>query len=440
VCPSCLARVDAHRVRVDDDVYLRKTCPDHGTFQTIVWRGRYPDFEGWARPKLPAYPDRPSTPVDRGCPFDCGMCPDHRQQTCTALLEVTGRCDLRCAFCFADAGVCPSDDPSLAVVESWFRALLDSNGPCNVQLSGGEPTMRDDLAAVVELGRSMGFEFIQLNTNGLRLAKDPDYVRGLARSGLSSVFLQFDGTDDEIQQSMRGRRLLDRKRAAIAACADNDLGVVLVPTLVPGINTDDIGGIIDFALEHFPAVKGVHFQPVSYFGRYPEAPTDDRRFTIPDVIRAIGEQTGGRVTPESITTSGCENALCSLHGNFVVMPDGALRPWTKHQSGACCAPTSAAEGAEKTRGFVADHWSAGGAFIPLSSIGDARMGDWDVFLARKETHTFTISGMAFQDAWNLDLDRLRECCIHTVSPDGRIIPFCAYNLTDRFGRAMYRRP
>lgn len=438
VCPLCLERLPADRVRLGDDVYLRKSCPEHGIFRTVVWRGQ-PDFEGWARPKLPAFPARPNTAVDRGCPFDCGLCSDHRQQTCTALLEVTQRCDLRCAFCFADAGVNPCADPGLDVIESWFEALLKSNGPCNIQLSGGEPTMRDDLPEIVALARRRGFEFVQVNTNGLRLAKDRAYVRQLAEAGLSSVFLQFDGTRDEIFQVTRGRRLLNRKLDAIAACGDNDLGVVLVPTLVPGVNMSNVGGIIDFALDHFPIVRGVHFQPVSYFGRYPGAPSDDDRVTIPDVIRAIEDQTAGRIEAASITTSGCENALCSLHANFVVMPDASLRPWTKHDSGACCAPSDAAEGAANTRRFVAENWSAApSAFIPLGSIGDARLGDWDVLLARKETHTFCISGMAFQDAWNLDLDRLRDCCIHTVSPDGRIIPFCAYNLTSGSGRAVYR--
>ena len=158
-------------------------------------------------------------------------------------------------------------------------------------------------------------------------------------------------------------------------------------------------------------------------------------------MRAIAAQTRGLIEVENFTTSGCENALCSLHGNFVVMPDGALRPWTnqgQQQKASCCAPQPAAAGAAKTRQFVAQHWGAGQNVVPINSIGVSAFGDWEVFLARAKTHTFCISGMAFQDAWNLDLDRLRDCCIHTVSPDGRIIPFCAYNLTDQAGRALYR--
>jgi len=429
VCPECLARIPAQRVQRGDDVYLRKVCVTHGTFETIVWRGQ-PAYTDWARPKIPAHPKKPFTPIDRGCPFDCGLCAEHRQHTCTALLEVTQRCDLRCPFCFASSGTATAPEPDLSTIEFWYRRLLEAGGPYNIQLSGGEPTLRDDLPDIAALGKSLGFEFIQLNTNGVRLAQDPGYVKRLKQAGLSSVFLQFDGTRDAIFQQMRGVKLLDRKRAAIEHCAAHDLGVVLVPTLVPGVNTDDLGNIIDFALQYFPAVRGVHFQPVSYFGRYPQAPADADRITIPEVMRAIEAQTQGRIKVENFTTSGCENALCSLHGNFVVMPNGDLRPWTQPTNAGCCAPQPAEVGAAKTRNFVATYWSSTANIVSPDAIGTSPFGEWDVFLARTKTHTFCISGMAFQDAWNLDLDRLRDCCIHTVSPDGRLIPFCAYNLID----------
>jgi uncharacterized radical SAM superfamily Fe-S cluster-containing enzyme len=222
-----------------------------------------------------------------------------------------------------------------------------------------------------------------------------------------------------------------------------------VPTLVPGVNIDDLGNLIDFALRYFPAVRGVHFQPVSYFGRYPHARVgasaqvgalaDADRITLPEIMRAIEAQTQGRIKVENFTTSGCENALCSLHANFVVMPDGALRPWTQQVTNSCCTPQPAEIGAAKTREFVARYWSSTTNVVSLDSIGASPFGEWDVFLSRTKTHTFCISGMAFQDAWNLDLDRLRECCIHTVSPDGHLIPFCAYNLTDQQGRSLYRQ-
>ncbi len=445
VCPQCLARIPARRVARGSDVYLQKDCPHHGHFEVILWRGE-PAFETWVRPKTPSSPRNPSTAVDRGCPFDCGLCPEHRQHTCTALLEVTQRCNLRCAFCFASAGNGgAASDPTLADVARWYQCLLEAGGPYNIQLSGGEPCLRDDLPEIVALGRSLGFEFIQVNTNGLRFARDPAYARRLRDAGLASLFLQFDGTENHIYETLRGRRLLADKCAAIERCAELGLGLVLVPTLVPVVNTGNIGDVIGFALEQMPTVRGVHFQPVSYFGRYPSAPADEDRVTIPEVIRAIEAQTGGRVRVEAFRPSGCENAVCSFHADFVLMPDGRLQGWARHQAASSCGcqPERAEEGAARTREFTARRWSAP-APGPCACGGQSgeetgpSLGEWDVVLARARTHTFTLSGMAFQDAWNLDLERLRDCCIHTVHPDGRMIPFCAYNLTSGQGNALYR--
>ncbi len=439
VCPECLARIPAARVARGDDVYLEKSCPEHGSFSAVIWRG-LPAYASWVRPKIPSYPDNPFTAVDRGCPFDCGLCPDHRQHTCSVLFEVTQRCDLRCPVCFADAGEPHGPDPDLGAIEGWYRRLLEAGGPFNIQLSGGEPCLRDDLADIIALGRSLGFMFFQVNTNGLRLSRDKHYLERLKEAGLSTVFLQFDGTRDHVHEKLRGRPLAAHKQAVIERCAEQQVGVVLVPTLVPGVNTDDIGTIIEFGLRHSPTVRGVHFQPISYFGRYPQPPRDIDRITIPQVICAIEAQSGGAIKQTHFGPPGCENALCSFHGNFVLMPDGQLVPLTSHtpQKSCCCQPTLAKEGAEKARRFVAKKWSLPTDVIELQSIGEPSLGEWDEFLARVKTHTFCISGMAFQDAWTLDLERLRDCCIHTISPDGRLVPFCAYNLTNQHGRSLYR--
>jgi uncharacterized radical SAM superfamily Fe-S cluster-containing enzyme len=439
VCPECLARIPATRVARGDGVYLKKTCPEHGDFSTVIWRG-LPAYASWVRPKIPSYPDNPFTAVDRGCPFDCGLCPDHRQQSCSVLFEVTQRCDLRCPVCFADAGDHPVPDPDLLQIEGWYQRLLDAGGPFNIQLSGGEPCLRDDLPDIIALGRSMGFTFFQVNTNGLRLSRDRDYLKRLQEAGLSTVFLQFDGICDCIHEKLRGGRLLAQKQAAIERCAERQVGVVLVPTLVPGVNTEDIGHIIEFGMRHSPTVRGVHFQPISYFGRYPQPPHDVDRITIPEIIRAIEAQTGGAIKRASFSPPGCENALCSFHGNFVLMPDSQLVPLTKHtpEKNCCCQPTQAKEGAEKARQFVARKWSLPDNVIELRPAGEPSLGEWDEFLARAKTHTFCISGMAFQDAWTLDLERLRDCCIHTISPFNKLVPFCAYNLTDQHGHSLYR--
>lgn len=437
VCPHCLRRLPAQKLMQGDKVYLVKDCPEHGTVKTLLWQGA-PAYQSWARPKIPSQPKACFTEVSQGCPFDCGLCPDHRQHSCTVLLEITQRCNLGCSYCFANAGTSPAADPDLATIKGWFEHILLAGGPFNIQLSGGEPTLRDDLPEIISLGKSLGFNFMQLNTNGLRLAEDLSFVQRCQEAGLASVFLQFDGTTDDIYQTLRGRSLCKQKLAAIEHCRQCNLGVVLVPTLVPGVNNQQIGAIIDLALSHLPTVRGVHFQPVSYFGRYPEPPADYDRLTIPEVIREIEQQSGGKIKTESFKPPGCENALCSFHGNFLLLPDGELRPWTKHE-GCCGTVERAEEGAAKARSFVAKYWSAPQVKTVSLGTSGGNFALWDAFIERAKTHAFSISGMAFQDAWNLDLERLRDCCIHVLSPENKLIPFCAYNLTDSQGQALYRQ-
>jgi len=444
LCPVCLKRIPANRVAYGEDVYLEKMCNDHGTFRVIIWRGSHPSYSSWGSAKLPSRPPVCDAPVDKGCPFDCGLCPDHRQHTCCVLLEVTGRCNLQCPVCFARSGDGAGEDASLAEIAAWYKKLMASGGPFNIQLSGGEPTVRDDLPEIIAMGRSMGFTFIQVNTNGLRLAREPEYARKLKAAGLSCAFLQFDGTNDAIYRKIRGRDLLAEKIRAIECCAELELGVILVVTVVPGINDKNIGEIVRFALERIPTVRGVHFQPISYFGRYPKMPTDEDRITLPEIIGALEQQTEGRIQVADLHPPRAENAYCSFQGNYVLMPDGELKAWRQKDPQQCCSTVPDSASAKRAREFVAKKWT--GAAIADHPCGVEDKGlccgvntdSLDEFLNRVERYSFCLSGMAFQDAWTLDLDRLRECFIHVVADNDRIIPFCAYNLTDSNGRSLYR--
>lgn len=439
VCPVCFARISAEVTAEGHSVFMRKVCPSHGAFQTVLWRGS-PRYETWARPKIPFHGTRSRNSVTEGCPFDCGLCTDHRQQTCTALIEVTSRCNLHCAYCFADSGSGSSADLPLSEIRKRFERLLEEDCQCNVQISGGEPTVRDDLPDIVALGRSMGFEFIQLNTNGLRLAADKGYLEKLKEAGLSSLFLQFDGTRNSIYRALRGGDFLDAKVKAIEHCRDAEIGVVLVPTLVPRINLDNVGEILSFAMERSPVVRGVHFQPVTYLGRHQGMPQDEDRITLPEVMQAVEAQSAGRVRVANLLPPGCEHALCSFHGSFVLMPGGevkALSAWDAEQR-CCCTGERAEDGAARARRCVAEQWSAGMAQPSSSALEGISLGEWDVLLERARTHKFSVSAMAFQDVWNLDLERLKYCCIHVAAGDGKLVPFCAYNLTNSAGRPLYR--
>ena len=443
VCPECLQRIPARRVLRGDRVFLQKTCPQHGVYEVCIWQGK-PDYQQWTNYQPPASPTVFATEVKDGCPFDCGLCPEHRQQTCCVLLEVTNKCNLQCPVCFAEASSDKRVEPDLAVIEDWYRMLMNSGGPYNIQLSGGEPTLRDDLPEIITLGKKMGFEFFQVNTNGIRLATDKEFFTRLKAAGLNCVFLQFDGMYDSVYEKLRGKALLNSKKKVIEACGDQDIGVVLVPTLVPGVNDGQIGEILNFAIENMPIVRGVHFQPISYFGRYPKEPCDSDRITIPQVLREIEKQTDGRMKAIDFRPPGGEHAYCSFHGDFVLLADGKLKPLLPEAGSSCCQTKPTLETAKRSRQFVARQWSSAKQ-VSINSgqqptkVAAGNLDSLDEFLSRVNKYKLAVSGMVFQDAWTLDLERLQQCYIHVVSPDNRLIPFCAYNLTNRSGRALYRR-
>ena len=438
ICPVCLKRIPAYYLADREDVFMEKHCPEHGHFSVLAWRG-VAHFRDWWQVKKPDRPLIMQTEKKLGCPYDCGLCPEHRQRSCCVLLEVTQNCNLACPVCYAGSGERPKKDPSLAEIESWLRFLWREAGAVNVQLSGGEPCMRDDLPQIVRLAKEIGFPFIQLNTNGLRLAKEPALAKQLAAAGLDAVFLQFDAVNDDVYRLLRGRALLEEKLQAIEHCKQAYLGVVLVPTVKADWNKNEIGKIIRFALAHLPYVRGVHFQPMSYFGRYPEAPRDAERLVLPDLMREITRQTEGLIPEGSFTPSGCEHNACSFHGSYLLQSDGTLQVSRKQEESCCCGMPKPGEAVEKSKKFVANRWQLPKDAVVAYEEGRLKeRGDLDSFLLYGKAFRFCITAMAFQDAWNLDLERLKSCHVHIVAQNGRrLLPFCAKNLTAADGRRLY---
>jgi uncharacterized radical SAM superfamily Fe-S cluster-containing enzyme len=311
LCPHCLRRIGAHRVQIDDSVYLEKSCPEHGSLEKVLlWTNTPWPYEAWNR-GYDLHPLHDSSskngtgnPESEGCPYDCGICMHHEQATCTAILEVTDTCDLHCPICFTASprGTAIGPDPSQ--IEEMLKTVRDERGICPLQLSGGEPTLRDDLPQIVSLARGMGFDHIQVNTNGIRLAQDICFGQKLKDAGTTDFFLQFDGLTDAVYSRIRGATLLQTKLQAVARCAELKVGVILVPTLVRNVNEDQIGSIIAFAKKWVPTVKGVHFQPMTYLGRYPHAPLNDDRILIPEILTRIEEQTAGELRAENMVPPG----------------------------------------------------------------------------------------------------------------------------------------
>ena len=419
LCPLCKRRVPAAYEEREKGVYLRRNCPEHGEFAVVVWRQHY-DFARWVAgaPTLQAG-ENPA------CPTGCGLCGDHQQATCCVLLPITARCNLSCRYCFADPN--QAADPPLWQVEAWLKELV-APGQSLVQLSGGEPTLRDDLPAIVAAAKSAGCAYVQLNSNGIRLAEDAALAGQLAQAGLSFVFLQFDGTTEQVYQTLRGRPLGELKQRAIANCARHHIGVTLVPTIVPGVNTDQLGAILQFAVQQSPAVRGVHFQPLSYLGRSPQAPANAPRYTLDELLHNLISQSGCLLKQEDFAPSRCDHPLCGWHGDFMTLPGGGLKALHQHD---LSSPSGGGgpEAAAQNRAFVGRRWQRK---PPPQACCDCApvaldLTDLAQFTARAVSHGFTITAMAFQDAATLDIARLRRCSLH-VFAQGKHIPFCAYYL------------
>lgn len=436
LCPVCLERIPADYIARGDEVWFNKNCEEHGSFETLFWHG-VESFNHWNQPNKPQAPKNPAQAARQGCPYDCGICENHKQATCCVLLEVTSRCNLNCPICFASAGD-EGTDPSLETIAGWYDMLLDRGGPFNIQLSGGEPTMRDDLAAIIRLGKEKGFNFFQLNTNGLRIADDPTYLHELKEAGLKTVFLQFDSPYAEATRRIRGADIIQAKKQVIINCEKENLGVVLVPTVVRESNSQDVGAVLEFAAANMPTVRGVHFQPMSYFGRYGETPEADSRITLPDLMLAMETQTNGKLKAADFYPGGAEHPLCSCNADYEV-DAGEWSLIKKTKPKCCCCSSEADNTSDIARKAVAEKWSAG-INLAESNLGEGfDVSALDEFLERQRKHRLAISAMAFQDVWTVDLERLERCYINIVSQDGRLVPFCSYNLTSAAGEALYRR-
>lgn len=469
LCPVCLKTLPASIMEEGDTVRLKRSCPDHGEFSAVIWRGE-PRLAEWSRPKTPSSPGHRETSRDKGCPYDCGLCEEHTQHTCTVLFEITGACNLRCPVCFASSGSeAHKAFTPLAELLAQLRWIHSRAPEVVLQISGGEPTLHPDLVELTKLGAKL-FPAVQLNTNGLKLAQSPDLCGELAKAGLSWVFLQFDGTSDEIYRIIRGRELFAEKLKAVENCRKAGLGVVLVPTLVRGVNDAELGNILNFALDGAPDIRGIHIQPMADMGRNMLDDNAKERITLPEVLTMLEEQSGGRIKKSHASPPGCEHERCSFHCRYFLGPDNAMRPV---REGACCtalatgaafsaqvqAPPKAlphdnekknlpagpldrqgqnnhANGADKAINTIIRSWGRASPLGEFHAISDE--DELTRFIRQAREKTFSVTCMAFQDALTADIERLQGCCVHIYAPPARLVPFCAYNLTSVDGTPLHR--
>lgn len=430
LCPECRRLLDAQVLIRDNKVFMRKRCPDHGLFEGLIYgdAGMFASAMRYNKPG--SIPLQFSTEVKDGCPFDCGLCPEHKQHTCLGIIEVNTACNLDCPVCFANAG--PGYNLTLAEVERMLDRFVECEGTGEVvQFSGGEPSIHPEILPMLRAAKRRPIKHVMLNTNGLRIAQDDAFLAELAEIG-PTIYLQFDGLSPRTSLALRGEDLVAIKRRALDRLASVGLSAVLVAAIERGVNEHEVGPLLTFGLNH-PAVRGINYQPVMHTGRHPDF-DPLRRITIPDVIKAIEEQTGGQFVVRDFVPVPCCFPTCTSV-TYAYVEEGKVTPlprilnvedYLDYLSNRT-VPDLSQEVLKALEGL----WSA--SAVPGTEATGKMLGDacctLDLSRLGKEitSRFFMVMVKDFMDLYTFNLRSLMKCCVEVLVPDGRMIPFCAYN-------------
>ena len=487
LCPECTAKIEAEVLEKDGKIIMEKTCPEHGFFKDVIFSDAeiYHRMIAWNR-DVGRGVSNPAVMDAKSCPDDCGMCNLHVSHTVLANIDLTNRCNLSCPICFANANV--QDyiyEPSFEQIVQMMQTLRDSRPVSGrgIQFAGGEPTLHPDWFKILKKANEMGFSHVQCATNGIKFAEDPSFAEKTKEAGLHTLYLQFDGVDPELYEKIRGRKgLLDIKMKAIDNIRKAGLKIVYVPTIVGGVNDDQVPKIVQFALDNIDVSSGISFQPVSITGRIDDAAREKMRFTLSDLanrVNELGYTTKDDWFPLSCTTpiseliqafKGEDNVtischpLCGLGTYFFVDKDKKPTPVTRFVNikGLFDDIQKQVDKLQNRTRFkslynnlskVSLFSSANKHFdqskapdgLTLAKFGQTIEGLLDKKAGRGAndgTYTYKtlmVAGMHFMDSYNYDVERVKRCVINYSAPDGRLYPFCTYNSGPVFRKQIEKK-
>jgi uncharacterized radical SAM superfamily Fe-S cluster-containing enzyme len=442
VCTTCLRQVEAKILFKDDRVYMDKWCPAHGTQRVLV-----SDDVAYYRlcrevfVKQPEMPRAFATEMRYGCPYDCGLCPDHMQHSCLSIVEITDHCNLRCPTCYAGSGPERLTHRSLAQVEAMLDAVIASEGEADVvQISGGEPTLHPQFFEIMEAARARPIKHLMLNTNGIRIAQDESFAERLAGYGAGfEVYLQFDSLRREALMDLRGADLRRIRDDALERLNALDISTTLVMTVKSGVNDDEIGAVIRHAQAQ-RCVRGVTLQPVQNAGRVEAYDARLHRLTVSEIRRRIVDQSG-IFSAEDVVPVPCNPDTLAMA--YAIRTEGGLQPLTRYFD-----PRTLVEGARNTIVFERDESLKEQMFRLFSTnhspeSQSACLSEVMCCLPQVQVpetlsyrNVFRVLVVQFMDALSLDIRALKKSCIHMALPDGRLVPFESHNLFYRDERAL----
>jgi 7,8-dihydro-6-hydroxymethylpterin dimethyltransferase len=446
LCEKCLKLIPAKILIEGDDVYYEKRCREHG-----VQKVRVSSDAAYYKAELSFLKpgDRPmevQTRTDYGCPYDCGLCPDHEQHSCLAIIEVNEACNLTCPVCFAESSTASSSHRDLETIGRMMDALVASEGePDLLQLSGGEPTIHPDILKIIDMAKARPIRHLMINTNGLRIAADPAFADALAerKQGLE-IYLQFDSLNPEAIRDLRGADLTKVRRKALDALEARGISTTLVATVKKGVNDTEMAALIDHAL-NFRCVRGVTFQPVQDTGRNDNYDVKKNRVLLSEIRRQIVD-TSGIFGESDMIPLPCNPTAISigygLRNGRSVIPVTAMIPKDELVEAVPNAVTFERYPSLKQKIFD---------LFSLSTIEPnvaGRMGDLLCCLPQVPVpeglsyeNIFRVVIVNFMDRHNFNVGDVKRSCIHFVTPAGQIIPFETYNLLYRDGAVeRFRKP
>jgi uncharacterized radical SAM superfamily Fe-S cluster-containing enzyme len=439
LCETCLKLVPAKIVIEGNDVFYLKRCREHGAQKTLIATDAayFKSCKEFIKPG--DLPLKHQSRTHYGCPYDCGLCPDHEQHSCLALIEVNDACNLTCPVCFAESGQARTEQKSLAQIDAMLETLVDSEGfPDLVQISGGEPTIHPDIVRILKLAKSKPIRHIMLNTNGIRIARDKAFVEELAalKPGFE-VYLQFDSMTREALENIRGADLRKVREQALANLEEAGISTTLVCVVKKGINDGEIGDIVRHALS-YRCVRGITFQPVQDAGRNLGFDKNRDRMLLTDIRREVYSQAGEVFGADDIIPLPCNPDAISiaygLRDGAKVTPITQLIP--KAELLAIAPNTISFEKYPALRDRLFD-------LLSLASSGERTktvLGDLLCCLPQVEVpddlgydKVFRVAIVSFLDRYNFCIAAVKRSCIHFVTPQKKIIPFDTYNLFYRNG-------
>lgn len=442
LCPVCLNRIGAKIYFQDDNVYMEKKCPEHGTSKVLLATDveYYKNIRNYN--KASEMPYKFNTPVDYGCPYDCGLCTDHEQHSCLSIVEITDKCNITCPTCYAMSSPTYGNHRTFEEVEAMFDRIVENERePDVVQISGGEPSIHPDFFKILDMAKSKPIKHLMLNTNGIRIANDPGFAEKLATYMPDfEIYLQFDSFDPEVLQYLRGKDLSEVRKKALEKLNELNLSTTLVITVQKNLDDGELGKIIDFALEQ-KCVRGVTFQPVQIAGR--NAPDSAKnRLTLTEIRSNILQQTTAFEANDIIPVPCNPDALAmgyilKYKGNHFpltryVDPTELLNPGSKN--------TIVYEQDEVMKTKLIDIFSTGVSVDRVKSDVNQLLCCLPEVYSPELSYDnlFRIIIMNFMDAYDFDVRAVKKSCVHIVDKtDGKIIPFENMNLFYRDDKKEY---